>query len=200
MSGKVLGNLAKGLLFVVSAPAGTGKTTLVRMLMDEFDSVQESVSFTTRAARPGEEEGVHYHFVDDAEFELRRACGEFIESVRLFGNSYGTSLKHIQSVQEQGKHVVLVIDTEGAMQLKDKLVATFIFISPPSTEALRERLLERKTESDEVVDIRLARALEEMSFRSRYDYHIVNENLLVAYDALRSVLIAEEHHARHLLN
>ena len=196
MSLKVLGGLKKGLVFVISAPAGTGKTTLVRMLQSEFDCVVESVSYTTRKIRPSETPGRDYHFISVSEFEEKIAEGEFIEYAQVFGHYYGTSRKFVEEMQGKGKHVLLVIDTQGAMQLMGHLDSVFIFISPPSLEELEARLLTRKSESQEVIEQRLSWAEKEISMSPSYDYHIVNDQLKTAYDALRAVLIAEEHKNR----
>lgn len=189
--------MKKGILFVVSAPAGTGKTTLVRMLLDEFHSrVVESVSYTTRFPRPNEVAGRDYHFISNEEFQKKIAEGEFLEYAQVFGQYYGTSRKAVEAQQGKGKHVILVIDTQGALQLKDKLEAVFIFISPPSLEELKSRLHRRKSESDEAIEHRLSWAEKEMALSGRYCYHIVNDHLKAAYEALRSILIAEEHKNR----
>lgn len=190
---KLLGNVKKGLVFVVSAPAGTGKTTLVHMLIQEFPCVVGSVSYTTRSQRPGEIAGVHYHFVSKEEFESRIEKHEFLEFVQLYGDYYGTSTLTVQKLQEQGKHVILVIDTQGALQLKTWFPATFIFLRPPSMPILRERLAQRKTESPVMIEQRLAIALKEMEAMCYYDYCITNDDLSTAYQVLRSILIAEEH-------
>src|SRR5689334_14980451 len=115
----------KGLIFVISAPAGTGKTTLVRMLIQEFSRVVESVSFTTRPPRPNEVARHDYHFISLEEFENKIEEGEFLEYAKVFGNFYGTSRKAVESEQAKGKHVILVIDTQGALQLMEKLEAVF---------------------------------------------------------------------------
>lgn len=193
---KALGNCKKGSLFVVSAPAGTGKTTLVQMLCDEFPCVVKSVSCTTRNIRHNEVEGRDYHHLDMSDFESKIKEGEFLEYAKVFGNYYGTSKRFVESHMNGGKHVVLVIDTQGALQLKGTVDAVFIFIRPPSIAELRRRLQGRKTESDEAVEHRLSWAEGEMKLASRYDYQIVNENLKVAYDVLRSIFIAEEHKNR----
>jgi len=193
---QVLGGLKKGLVFVISAPAGTGKTTLVRMLQSEFSCVVESVSYTTRAPRASEVEGRDYHFITVPEFEKRIKEGEFLEHAKVFGHYYGTSRKFVEETQRKGHHVVLVIDTQGTLQLQGKLEATFIFVSPPSLEELKARLLARKSESKESIEQRLSWAEKEMALSSRYDYHIVNDHLKTAYDVLRAILIAEEHHTK----
>ena len=193
---QILGGLKKGLVFIISAPAGTGKTTLVRMIREEFHCVVESVSFTTRPPRPNEIPGRDYHFISIEEFKEKIAEGEFLEYAQVFGNYYGTSRKYVESQQEKGKHVVLVIDTQGALNLMDKVEAAFIFISPPNLDELRARLIARRSETDEAIEHRLSWAEKEMALIPRYDYHIVNDNLKTAYDALRSILIAEEHRNR----
>lgn len=191
---KLLGNLSKGYVFVISAPAGTGKTTLVRMLAQEFSCVWESVSCTTRPPRPGEVNGKDYFFLSKAEFEEKIRHGDFLEYAEVFGYYYGTSMALVLKHQEMGKHVFLVIDTQGAMQLKQKqFSAVYIFLSPPSLEELKERLVKRQTESMEVIKNRLSWAREELAMINRYDYHIVNDHLNQAYTILRSIVIAEEH-------
>lgn len=188
--------LKKGLLFVVSAPAGTGKTTLVRMLVEEFSHVVESVSFTTRSPRANEVAGRDYHFITPENFEQRMAEEEFLEQAKVFDHYYGTSKKFVESQQKKGKHVVLVIDTQGALQLKGKIDAIFIFITPPSLEELRARLHRRKSETESAIEQRLSWAEKEIALGKHYDYKIVNDHLKTAYDALRSILIAEEHKNR----
>ncbi len=194
---KLLGNLKTGLVFVLSAPAGTGKTTLVRMLADEFDCIAESVSCTTRPPRTSEVEGRDYHFLSKEKFEEKVRSGDFLEFAQVFSYAYGTSQEYVLEQQKRGKHVFLVIDTQGAMQLKEKgFSAIYIFVSPPSLEEQRERLLKRQTESLQVIEERLSWAKKEMTMVSHYDYHIVNDDLANAYAILRSIVIAEEHRVR----
>lgn len=199
MSEKLLGNLAQGLVFVVSAPAGTGKTTLVRMLTEEFDCVVESVSCTTRSPRAGEVAGVDYHFLTQEEFQARVKQNDFLEYAEVFGHYYGTSKEYVKGMQKQGKHVVLVIDTQGAMKLQSQgFPAVFVFLSPPSLEELKERLVKRKTEDEETLQRRLSWAGQEMQLAKNYDYMIVNKDLKIAYGVLRSILIAEEHKQKNI--
>lgn len=188
--------MKKGLVFVISAPAGTGKTTLVRMLIEEFSRVVESISFTTRSLRPNEVPGRDYNFISLEEFKQKIKEEEFLEYAEVFHHYYGTSRKYVEAQQEKGKHVILVIDTQGALQLMGKIDAVFIFISPPSLEELRARLSRRKSETEEAIAHRLSWAEEEMALAPQYNYHIVNDNLKAAYEALRSILIAEEHRNR----
>ena len=183
----------KGLVFVLSAPAGTGKTTLMRMLQEEFPRVVGSISCTTRHARPKEINGKDYHFVSPDDFNKRLAAGEFLEHATVFDHQYGTLRKTVEDLQKKGKHVFLVIDTQGAMQIKGKIPAIFIFVAPPTLEELKNRLGKRQTETLEVMQKRIAWAKHEMEMTSHYDYLIVNENLSTAYQVLRSIVIAEEH-------
>lgn len=195
---KILGNSKKGILFVISAPAGTGKSTLAEMLVDEFpDQVTESCSSTTRPPRPGEVQGRHYDFLSPQEFTQRVERGEFLEHVEVFGHLYGTRLEEVERLQKAGKHVLLVIDTQGALQIRERgIPATFIFLAPPSMEELRRRLFKRKTEEEAMIEQRLKWAELELSRRTLYDYTIVNEELEISYQILRSILIAEEHKNR----
>lgn len=192
----LLGNLKKGLLFIVSAPAGTGKTTLVQMLIQEFPSVVCSISSTTRQPRPGEINGVHYHFLSHDEFTRHIRQDDFLEYVTLYGDYYGTSRKWVEEQQSMGKDVILVIDTQGALILKDKIPATFIFIAPPSMEELERRLRKRETETHQALEKRMQWAKQEMLAVNLYDYCVVNDDLKTAYQTLRSILIAEEHRVR----
>lgn len=167
---------SKGRLFVLSAPAGTGKTTLVERLVKEVPNLVQSVSYTTRLPRKGEIEGVHYHFVDKKTFEERIHHGDFLEYVSLYNDYYGTSQSAVEKELSAGKTVFLVIDTQGALKLKGKVDATFIFVSPPSLEVLRERLQNRKTESKEKIEERLEVAVQEMRNKNLYDVEIVNDD------------------------
>lgn len=189
----LLGNLEEGKFFVVSAPAGTGKTTLVKKLVDEFPCVKTTVSFTTREPRTGEIDGVDYQFISREKFQKKIEKQDFLEYIELYGDFYGTSLKDIEKLQKLGHHVVLVIDTQGGIKLKKMLEATLIFIMPPSIEELSSRLTKRKTENEEVIKKRLEWAKHEIADAKHYDYIIVNDNLKTAYQVLRSILIAEEH-------
>lgn len=189
----LLGNLKTGLTFVVSAPAGTGKTTLVQMLVQEFPCIVESISYTTRKCRNGEIPGVHYNFISEKQFEEKIANNEFLEHVKLYGYYYGTCKKDLDKLLSEGKHVILVIDTQGALQLMERFAATFIFLLPPSLEVLKERLKRRSTENEKVINERLEWARREIEVAHFYDYNIVNDDLATAYQVLRSIIIAEEH-------
>lgn len=193
MTLKLLGNSKRGLTFIVSAPAGTGKTTLIDMLENEFDCVVQSVSFTTREPRENEVNGVHYNFIDESDFKKRIDAGEFLEYVRLYNNYYGTSKVWLEEQLSVGKYVVLVIDTQGAQAIKKKIPHTSIFIMPPSLVELRRRITDRNTESQQSIEQRLDWAQSEIEMSTSYDYIIVNDDLDTAYQVLRSVFIAEEH-------
>jgi len=164
------------------------------MLSQEFPCIYESISCTTRPPRPGEIDGKDYFFLSKKEFENEIRQGDFLEYAEVFGYYYGTSQTHVFKQQDMGKHVFLVIDTQGAMQLKKKnFPAVYIFLSPPSLEELKERLIGRKTENMEAIEKRLSWARAEIEMMANYDYHIVNDNLSQAYIVLRSIVIAEEH-------
>lgn len=195
----ILGKGAKGLAFILSAPAGTGKTTLAKRLIEEFPGqVIASISYTTRAPREGEISGKDYHFVTQEEFANRISTNDFLEYVHLYGASYGTSKEWVNAQLEAGKHVLLVIDTQGAMQLKEKFPVILVFVRPPSLEELQARLLNRGTEGPEMRALRLEWAKIELEKAKQYDYQIVNDDLEIAYGVLRSILIAECHRSSHL--
>lgn len=193
MTEKLLGDKEVGMLFILSAPAGTGKTTLMQRLSEEFPSITPSISFTTRPPREGEIPGVHYHFISESEFLSKIAIGDFLEHVKLYGTYYGTSKQSVEEQLKNKKHVVLVIDTQGSTQLKGKIPFVSIFVRPPSIEALRQRLEHRQTESEEVIEKRLEWAQRELIIGEKYDYQLVNDDLEVAYQVLRSIFIAECH-------
>lgn len=192
-SSNLLSHSKPGILFIVSAPAGTGKTTLVQMLVDEFDCVVRNISYTTRQPRNGEIAGADYHFVSRKDFEKKIANNEFLEYATVYGEYYGTLLADVKKEQEKGKHVFLVIDVQGALQLKGRIPAVFVFLEPPSLAVLRQRLEQRMTESPESVEQRLQWAVGEFKAMSEYDYRVINDDLNTAYQNLRSILIAEDH-------
>lgn len=187
----------KGMCFILSAPAGTGKTTLVKKLAAEFPLVVPSISYTTRAPRPLEIDKKDYFFVSEDEFKRKISNGDFLEYVKLYETFYGTSRQWVEEKIDEGKFVFLVIDTQGGLALKDKIAATYIFIKPPSLEVLKERLLCRATEKEEMVLMRLKLAERELEASKYYDYEIVNDDLETAYQVLKSVVIAESHRVTH---
>lgn len=192
-------NLFKGgLPFIISAPAGTGKTTLVNRLIQEFPQIKRSISYTTREKRPQEIDGVDYHFVDLETFETMLQNGDFIEYAYHFNHYYGTSKSALLADLEQGYHVMLVIDVEGALLIKNQLKVISIFLQPPSYEELKQRLSIRSTESDTAIEERLSKAKHELAASNLYDYQIINNDLELAYTALKSIIIAEEHKTLNL--
>jgi len=190
--------MKRGNLFIISAPSGTGKTTVLKRIIAEMDNVAFSVSHTTRISRSGEQEGVDYFFVDKNAFASMQDHDLFIEWAEVHGNLYGTSSKAVKALIEVGKDVILDIDVQGARQIKDKLkdIGIFVFISPPSLEELERRLAGRRTESESVIATRLKNAEEEMKSLDHYDYVIVNEKVDQAVDVLRSIIIAERSRKR----
>lgn len=194
MSNKLVGNLSRGLLFILSAPGGTGKTTLAKMLCDEFKTVTQSISCTTRSPRTHEIPGKDYYFISSTEFEEKLQQNAFLEYVSIFDHSYGTLYETIIKEQLLGHHVLLVINAQGKNQIRMLGIPhVSIFIHPPSWVELRHRLEKRGTEGCEAIAQRLALAKYEISFSHLYDYQVVNDNLQTAYEILRSIIIAEEH-------
>ena len=185
----------KGSVFIVSAPSGAGKTTLCRRLTEVVPRIVHSISCTTRQAREGEVDGRDYFFVDEERFMRMVADGEFLEWAEVHGNLYGTSRAKLFEMIEGGIDVILDIDTQGAAQIRQKGIdATFIFVLPPSPEALRKRLISRKTDSEKVILLRLKKAREEIDDYRLYDYVIVNDSLDVALDELGAVVLSKRLH------
>ncbi|MGI9304775.1 MAG: guanylate kinase [Gammaproteobacteria bacterium] len=184
--------MPEGALYIVSAPSGAGKTSLVRALADSLSDVVVSISHTTRAMRPGEEDGVHYHFVDDAQFTRMTERGEFLEHAEVFGNHYGTSEAAAVAELERGCDVILEIDWQGARQGRQRIRdCESIFIAPPSLEVLEQRLRARAQDSDEVVQRRMRAALVEMSHYDEFDYLVVNKVFDEALADLTAILRGE---------
>lgn len=183
-----------GNLYILSAPSGAGKSSLIAALLKDSDTMKVSVSHTTRSPRPGEQHGVHYYFVDVAEFERLIADGVFLEYARVFGgNYYGTSLPMIEQSLAQGIDVFLDIDWQGAQQIRRKLPEVkSIFILPPSLAELEKRLIGRRQDSTEVIAARMAKAKDEISHFREYDYLIVNDDFEQALSEIRTILQAEQ--------
>lgn len=182
----------KGVLFIVSAPSGAGKTSLCREVLDIFPGLRHSVSFTTRTPRVGEVHGNDYYFVSRDEFDRMVRCGEFAEWAEVHGNCYGTALSTLAESREKGIDLILDIDCQGARQLKEKQVAGVnIFILPPSYAELRRRLEGRDSDKPEVIETRMNNAVAEIREARWYDYIIVNEQFSRAVEELRSIIIAE---------
>ncbi|NUE65735.1 MULTISPECIES: guanylate kinase [Snodgrassella] len=181
--------LQSGHIFIVSAASGTGKTTLVSRLSANQPDIRISISHTTRMPREGEQNGVHYHFVSRSEFEEMIAGNAFIEHANVYGNYYGTSLKAVESLTQQGYNVILEIDVQGAEQIRRLLPeATSIFILPPSMTELTERLQNRGTDSEEVIAYRLEKSREEIEQSKLFDYVIVNQELTQAEQDLLAII------------
>ncbi|MDK9723985.1 MAG: guanylate kinase [Sterolibacteriaceae bacterium MAG5] len=177
--------MAIGTLFVVSAPSGAGKTTLVKLLLERDAQVQHSISYTTRAPRPGEQNGREYHFIDIPIFVAMRDRGEFLEWAEVHGNFYGTSRVWLEQRMNAGQDMLLEIDWQGAQQVREMFpAAVSIFILPPSVGELEKRLRGRGQDSEEVIQRRVAAALGEMRHVDEFDFAIINNNLQEALEDL----------------
>nr|WP_163501381.1 guanylate kinase [Halomonas socia] len=183
--------MSQGTLFIVSAPSGAGKTSLVRALLERLDGLQVSVSHTTRAMRPGELDGVNYHFVETASFEAMIKRGDFFEHARVFDNYYGTSRPAVQALLAAGTDVILEIDWQGARQVREQVAeAESVFILPPSLATLRQRLASRATDDEAVIERRMRDAVSEMSHYDEYDHVIVNDDFATALGDLEALVRA----------
>ena len=181
-----------GIALVISAPSGTGKTTLIKRLRKEFPNFGYSISCTTRAPREGEVDGKDYHFLSRERFVELRDQGHFAEWAEVHGNFYGTPKKYVDEAMEQGKDVILDIEVQGAAQVCAKRPETVrIFIAPPSWEELERRLTARGTDTPEKVQKRLLRAQVELQNASDYDYFVINDTVEQAVEELRAILCAE---------
>lgn len=182
-------------LFILSAPSGTGKTTLGNLLLQEWpDKIVRVVTSTTRAPRRVEKNGMDYYFVGEPEFRDKQNRGEFLEYAEIFGDLYGIEMCELKKASSSGKALLLMIDTQGALQVKKKIPkSVLIFISPPNKEELQNRLYNRNTETTHTLNRRLKDFEKEMSEMNHYDYHIVNDDLQKTISILKSIIIAEEH-------
>jgi guanylate kinase len=182
-----------GLLFVVSAPSGAGKTTLVERLVEQVPRLKMSRSYTSRPARAGEADGVDYNFVTRDRFEGMIAADEFLEWADVFGNFYGTSARDTRQLLESGCDVVLVIDVQGARKVRQQpgLGMTSVFVMPPSFEVLEQRLRGRSKDSEEAIQQRLRVARREVAAYTEYDFIVVNDEVTNAVDSLRGIVLAE---------
>jgi len=183
----------RGLMFILSSPSGAGKTTLSRMLLAKDPEIKLSVSATTRPPRPGEVDGVHYHFVSDAEFDRMVEEDDFYEWAHVFGHRYGTPKGKIRAALKEGQDFLFDIDWQGTQQLyqKDQQDVVRVFILPPSIDELHRRLQGRATDSAEVIAARMERARAEISHWDGYDYVIINDDVDVCFDKVRAILEAE---------
>lgn len=191
----------EGMLFVVSAPSGAGKTTLCRALTDSLENLRHSISYTTRKPRPGETDGRDYYFVTEERFRNMVQAGDFAEWAQVHSNLYGTSRRVLNEMRTDGTDVILDIDTQGAEQIKKKCQeAVFIFIMPPSLEILEERLRNRKSDNEDEIKKRMRRARDEIRDYTMYDYIIVNRDFERALTELRSIVLAERCRTRLVEN
>jgi len=192
----------RGLLIVLSSPSGAGKSTMSRMLMDADPEIRMSVSATTRPMRPGEQEGVHYHFVADGAFDELIAAGEFVEWAHVFGYRYGTPKAPVKDALRDGRDILFDIDWQGTQQLKaamgEDLVS--IFLLPPSMAELERRLRERGTDSEAIISDRMSRADSEISHWPEYEYVLVNEDSDACLAQIRSIVAAERLKTRRQTN
>ena len=181
----------EGLILILSAPSGAGKTSLSRELFKTFPDMKESVSYTTRTPRTGEVDGEAYHFVSHAEFERMVKEDAFAEWAIVHGNMYGTALRTLEEARKNGRDLVLDIDCQGALRLKEQFDGgVYVFILPPSMAELRRRLEHRSTDLQEVIERRIARAAEEIKEARWYDYIIINDDFAVACQELASIVTA----------
>ncbi|MCO7224580.1 guanylate kinase [Pleionea sp. CnH1-48] len=182
----------KGTLYIVSAPSGAGKTSLLKVLLKDLQGVRISVSNTTRDQREGEVDGVDYHFTEVETFKQMISEGAFLEYAEVFGNYYGTSQQWVNEQLEAGTDIILEIDWQGARQIRELMPeCRTIFILPPSKEALEQRLHGRGQDDSEVIERRMSAAREEISHYNEYDYIVINDDFDVALGELRAILIAE---------
>ncbi|NNF97319.1 MAG: guanylate kinase [Halobacteria archaeon] len=184
-------NSPQGTLYVFAAPSGAGKTSLVKALVDESDGIEVSISHTTRAPRPGEVDGVNYHFTDVATFNAMVNEGAFLEHAQVFDNFYGTARAHIEERLVTGVDVILEIDWQGARQVRQQFPDSLgVFILPPSRQALEDRLRGRGQDGDEVIARRMRDAESEMSHYAEFDFLVINDDFDTALEELKAIITA----------
>jgi guanylate kinase len=183
----------RGLMLVLSSPSGAGKTTLSRLLLERYSTIELSISVTTRKPRPGEVEGRDYHFIDEPGFDAMAACGDLLEWAEVFGNRYGTPRVPVERALAAGRDVLFDIDWQGTQQLREKgrddLVS--VFVLPPSIPDLEARLRTRAQDADDVIRARMSKAANEMSHWAEYDYVVINRNVRRAFEDVCAILAAE---------
>lgn len=183
--------MKQGQLFIITAPSGAGKTSIVNAIIKSLPQIKKSVSFTTRPKRPGETEGIDYHYVDSKTFLSMRDSGDFLEYAEVFGNHYGTSKKWLIDELNNHHDVILEIDWQGAQQVRKVFPEnTSIFILPPSKATLLTRLRERGQDSDEVISRRTLEAVTEMSHYHEFDFTVINDVFETAVDEVKSIIVS----------
>jgi guanylate kinase len=189
------------MIFVISAPSGAGKTTLINKLLETENSFMFSISTTTRNRRKDEADGVHYHFVTKDEFCTMIRNDEFVEWAEVYGNYYGTTKKEVDRIKKSGKIPLFDVDIQGSRNLKKQLKGgVFVFIIPPSLDVLKKRLIGRETENHEQLNIRLKNAYKEIAEYVNFDYVIINCDLESAFQRLMSIVIAEKCRLKNIKN
>lgn len=183
--------MAKGTLYIISAPSGAGKTSLVKAMLGTMSSVVVSVSHTTRAKRDEEVEGREYHFIDEKTFDQMVANGDFLEHANVFGNKYGTSRQHLQEQLLQGSDVILEIDWQGARQIRQLMGdCKSIFVLPPTMQALCDRLIGRGQDTEDTIKLRMNEATSEMTHYAEFDYIVINDDFDTAIAELASIFVS----------
>lgn len=185
--------MSSGILYILSAPSGAGKTSLVKALTDSTPQIRVSVSHTTRAMRPGEIDGINYHFTSREAFLEMLERSAFLEHAQVFDNLYGTSQQWVEQTLAEGHDLILEIDWQGAQQVRKLMpAAKSIFILPPTQQALRQRLTNRGQDNDETIERRMREAVSEMSHYAEYDYIVINDDFATALDDLKAIFRANQ--------
>ena len=186
-------NRGRGLLIVISGPSGAGKGTICKSFMEKNKDVVLSVSATTRSPRKGEVDGVNYHFMTKEQFKDKIEANDFLEYAEVYDNFYGTPKSNVEELLESGKDVILEIDIQGALKVKENTEdGVFVFILPPSMEELKQRIIKRGSETEESLMKRFKSAYKEINFVSKYNYAVVNDEIETAVEKLESIITAEK--------